>query len=299
VTAPVRRAPRLLVALAVVFVLVVATTGAFSLIAQGFRSTTDFTRTLTAQADKLTVHNDRGDVLLLPSRDGLVHVFAESQHGISEPQVDAESTARGVTLDGSCDSDLAIECTVDFTVQVPASFDVDVTVGAGSVTASDLAGQIWVGHLSGDVRLDDLSGPVSVTGDEGRVEANGLRSATVDVSNGSGDVQVEMAAVPTSMRVYSEQGDVQIAVPGTEEYRIEAAAAGSTQIGVADDAMAPHSIRATSRSGDVVIWPALRGGPRIKPIKPIPPFPPGAPDAPERVFPAPVPVFPDGEDGPG
>jgi hypothetical protein len=295
VTAPVRTPPRLLVALAVVFVMVVAVSGAMSLIAQGFRSTSDFSRTLTPQADRLTMDNDRGDVLLLPSRDGLVHVLAESQHGISEPRVSAESTAGGVVLGASCDSDLAVECTVDFTVQVPAAFDVQVRTG-GEVSASDLAGAVDVNALSGDVRLDDLSGPVSVSSLSGRVDANGLRSDTVRVMAQAGDVEVAMAGVPTSMQVLAEGGDVDIAVPGTEEYRIEAAAGGSTQLGVAEDVQSPHSIRATSRTGDVRVWPALRGGPRIKPI---PPIPPDAPDAPVRVFPEPVRVFPGGGDGPG
>jgi hypothetical protein len=286
VSAPTRTPPRLLVALAVVFVMVVAVAGAFSLMAQGFRSTSDFTRTLTPQAGLLSVHNEKGDVLLLPSRDGLVHVFADSQYGISEPRLSAESTEHGVVLDGSCESDLAVECTVDFTVQVPASFEVQVESGAGEIDATDLSGALTVRSTAGDVRLDDVSGPVSVVSGAGQVEANGLRGDTVDVVAGAGDVTVGMSSVPTAMRVRSDRGDVDIAVPATEEYRIDATAAGSTELAVAEDPAAPHSITASSGIGDVRIWPALRG-PRIFPAPPVPPQAPGA-----------VQVFPGGADGP-
>jgi hypothetical protein len=286
VTAPTRTQPRLLVALAVAFVLVVAVTGAFSLMAQGFRSTSDFTRTLTPKAGLLTVHNETGDVMLMPSRDGLVHVFADSQYGISEPRLSAESTDQGVVLDGSCDSDLAVECTVDFTVQVPASFEVQVQSGAGQVAATDLSGALTVRSTAGDVRLDDVSGAVSVVSGAGQVEANGLRGDTVDVVAGAGDVRVGMSTVPTSMRVRSDRGDVDIAVPATEEYRIDATAAGSTELAVAEDPTSAHSITASSGIGDVRIWPALRG-PRIFPAPPVPPRAPGA-----------VPAFPGDEDGP-
>jgi hypothetical protein len=288
---PTQTPPRLLVAVAVAFVLLVAVTGAFSLVAQGFRSTTDFSRTLTPQADRLTVQNDRGEVLLLPSRDGLVHVFAESQHGVSDPRITAESTASGVVLGGSCNSDLAVECTVDFTVQVPASFDVQVQSGAGDVEVSDLTGSLAVRHVAGDVRLNDLSGPVSVTSESGRIEANGLRGDTVDVETGAGDVAVGMSSVPTTVRVVAERGDVDVAVPATTGYRIDASADGSTQLAVAEDPASTHSIRASSGTGDVRIWPALRDGPRIRPVPGFsPPDAPDAPDAPDIVR-----VFPDGD----
>jgi Putative adhesin len=287
VTAPTRTPPRLLIAVAVVFVLVVAVTGAASLVSQGFRTTSEFTRTLTPQADRLTVHNDKGDVVLLPSRDGLVHVAAESQHGISEPRVSAESTGGGVVLAGSCDSDLAVECTVDFTVQVPASFAVQVQVGAGEVTAADLSGPLDVQATSSDVVLDNLSGPVSVRSESGPVLGRELRSDTVDVLADSGDVSVMLVGVPSSVQARSTRGDVEVVVPGTETYRISTAVPrGSTEIAVADDAGSTHAITASSDLGDVSVMPFLRG-PRFVPFPPEPPQAPGA-----------VQVFPGRGDGP-
>jgi hypothetical protein len=295
VTAPTRTPPRLLIAVAVVFVLLVAVSGAVSLISQGFRTSSGFTRTLTPQADRLTVHNDKGDLVLLPSRDGLVHVVAESQYGITEPRLSAESTGDGVVVDGSCDSDLAIECTVDFTIQVPASFDVRVLLGGGQVTASDLSGALDVRATSGDVALDNLSGPVSVRSQAGTVTARELRSDTVDVFADAGDVSVLLVGVPSSVQARSTRGDVDIAVPATESYRIDTAVPrGSTEIGVADDAGSTHAITASSDLGDVTIWPIVRG----------PRFVPDAPD-PDQIFPRdeyfpplprPVPVFPGGDE---
>jgi putative adhesin len=283
VTAPARPTPRLLVALAVVFVLLVAGTGALSLVARGFRSSTDYSRTLTPLAERLSVHNLKGAVLLLPSTDDLVHVFAQSQHGLSDPQLSAESTPSGVVLDARCDSDLAIECAVDYTVQVPPSFQVRVETGSGEVTASNLTGGMSVQVGSGDVRLDDLAGPLDVHSRSGRVEAHGLRSDAVTVDAEYGDVEAELAGVPTEVRVRSQHGDVDVAVPGSERYRLDVGTPdGSTEVGVMIDATSSHLVTATSSSGDVRVRPSVQGPWRF-------PVPPDAPRPPEIPVPPDVP----------
>lgn len=181
---------------------------------------------------------------------------------------------------------------MDYTVQVPPSFQVRVETGSGEVAASNLTGGLSVQVGSGDVRLDDLAGAVDVRSRSGRVEAHGLRSDAVTMDVEYGDVEAELASVPAVVMVRSEHGDVDVAVPGSERYRLDVGTPeGTTEVGVMIDATSTHLVTATSTTGDVRVRPSMQGPWRVPvppdaprplapPVPPVPgvdrPFPPGS-----------------------
>lgn len=278
---------RLLVAAAVVLVLLVSGIGGFALLTEGFRTTDEYTNTLAAQTAQLTVDNEAGSVLLQPSTDALVHVYARAQHGAHEPRLTAESGIEGVTVGAECDDDLA-DCSVDYLVQVPPAFAIRVRAESGQVSASDLTGRLEVVVDSGDIRLDDLSGPLELHSGSGVVEAHGLRSSTVRVDSDAGDVDMELVAVPDVVEVRSGSGDLGIVVPGTGQYRLAVDSGdGSTAVGVAMDDTSTHSISASTGHGDVTVLPTGRA-PKLVPFEDGP-RPPDAP-VPPRAVPVPRPV---------
>jgi hypothetical protein len=201
---------------------------------------------------------DQGDVTLVPSADGLVHARAESWYGMREPVIDAESGATGVRLASRCvDGFVAARCATRWTVAVPASVGVAVDSGSGRVRVQDLAGPVTVDAVS-DVSLSGLGGTVAVRSVYGDVTGAGLRSESLTVATGSGDVDMALAAVPRSVSVTaSDQGDLSLAVPGTGAYRIDAdhGRFGGERITVAEDPTAPSVLHASTSGGEVVIRP--------------------------------------------
>jgi putative adhesin len=287
--APVRRS-RALVLAAVAFVLLVTVPGAMTLVAQGYRSESQRSTELAAQADRLTVRDVPGDVRLLPSSDGLVHVRTQAQHGVGVPSYVEESTGSGVLLSVDCPDALAIECAVDYTIEVPAAFEVRVQDGGGDVIAEGLTGPLSVDRHYGDTRLVDVSGPVSVRSGNGDIDAFALLSPAVRLDTGGGDVELDMVAAPTSADVRTGYGDLTITVPGDQPYRVSAdAQLGEELLGIAVDPSSTHAITAHSGGGDVRILQSLTGpqrvplppqAPRDRPVPPAPPAPPVPPAAP-------------------
>jgi hypothetical protein len=287
VSAPAPAAPnRALVAAAVVFVLVVVALGAATLIDQGFRSTSERSSALAVPAGQLTVRNAHGDVRLAPSPDGLVHVHTLAEHGLEAPELIEESTPTGLELGSRCTDSLAVECAVEYTIEVPPSFAVRVAAEAGDVEVRGLTGPLTVDSGSGDLHLLDLSGHLDVRTVAGEVEARRLRSGTVQLDTGFGDVRLELLTAPDSVRVRSEYGEVDITVPEAVPYRVQVdAGSGEQRISVPTDPTSARSITASSGAGDVSVQ-ALFGD---APDAPLPPAPPEPPRPPVPPVPPPLP----------
>ena len=278
-SAPAPPAPnRALVVAAVAFVLVVVGFGAATLVSQGFRSTTEHSSALAVAAGQLTVRNTRGDIRLVPSPDGLVHVHTLAEHGLQAPELIEESSPTGLELGSRCADALAVECSVEYTIEVPPSFAVRVAAEAGDVDVRGLTGPVTVDSGSGDVLLRDLSGRLDVRTSAGGVEARRLHSGTVQLDTGFGDVRVELLAVPDSVRVRSDHGQLDITVPDAEPYRVQVdAGSGEQRISVPTDPAAARSITASSGAGDIRVHALFGDGPRALPPPPVPPEPPRPP----------------------
>ncbi len=110
-------------------------------------------------------------------------------------------------------------CKADFTVSLPAATALSIDLGQG------------------DVRGD------------------GLRSPTVSVSSGTGDVALEFAAAPREIAIDSGTGDVTIRIPaGSYDIQTDTGT-GDTRFdsGIVKDASSPNTIRIDSGTGDVTI----------------------------------------------
>ncbi|WP_214406476.1 DUF4097 family beta strand repeat-containing protein [Pseudonocardia lacus] len=292
------RPNRVLVLVAVVFVLLAVVPGAVSLIAQGYRSTTERTTALASDVEVLTVRNGIGDVELVPSPDDLVHVRTSAVHGLQPPELTEESTAGGVLLAARCEDALAIECAVDYAIEVPRDFAVRLELGSGDAAVHGLRGGLTLTTGTGDVQLTALSGPLTVRGDVGDVHATGIDSDAVTVRRTSGNVVVDLQTAPGAAQVRTEHGDVVLGLPGTERYRVESwALGGSTRVGVRTDASSAHAVTATSGGGDVLVRTSFPGSvvgpygrvmldgdgpqPVVLPRPPDAPLPPDAPEPPD------------------
>jgi hypothetical protein len=285
VSAPVTTPRRAVLVLAVLFVMFVTGTGAVALASEMFRSTTERRATLLSGVERLTVYNSAGNVRLVPSVDGAVHVRTRAEFGLQAPTLIEESTPDGALLQAHCD-DGPLDCSVDYTIEVPPDFALQVRAVFGTVTARGLSGRVELEVGSGRVELFDLSGPVSVLAHDAVVDASRLTSASVTVSNVVGDVSLDLLNAPSSVDVHSVYGDLDIAVPAEQQrYRVDTdAGRGSRRVGVGTDRTSAHAITASSRQGSIRIRPTGTDPEEFPyedaaavPLPPRPPIPPEAP----------------------
>jgi hypothetical protein len=272
---------RVLVALAVVFVLGSVGIGGLDLATSLLRSRFDKISTIIPQADRLSVTLRAGSVALRPSTDANVHVSVAVSYGARRPELSEESTASGVALAAQCVDIPTVRCTTSYVIDVPAAFAVDVRGAETSVSASDLTGPMRV-EQDGAITLDRISGPLELHSTYGQITGSALRSPTITATAGIGSVTLDVAAVPTALTVHGGGGDVSIAVPGEVGYQVSARSAnGRARVTVAQDAASSRSITVDSDGGDIRIGPH-RGWSSGDHLDEEPPLPPPAPIAPPR-----------------
>lgn len=189
---------------------------------------------------RLVIDSDAGDLQLRSGPDGAAEVTRVLRWtGEARPEVTEEVDADTLRVTARCPDRLDGEqCSVDFRVTLPAAAAVEATVGAGDVT------------------VRDLGGAQRLTSSAGKVAATGLRAAEARVETSAGDVDVEFATAPRTVEAQSSAGDVRVALPAGDAYRVDAdTGAGDVTVDVAQDPAAGRTVTARTSAGDVTIEP--------------------------------------------
>lgn len=154
-----------------------------------------------------------------------------------EPEV---AVADGVLIvrDG-CPRDRFVgSCQVRVAVQVPADLPVEVRAINGTVTAQDRAG------------------PFTATSTNGALELLRSRSRTATLTTVNGSIRVLLTDAPDRLEVETTNGGIQVDVPGTTAYAVEARTLnGPVSVDVRTDPAADARIVARSVNGPVSVSP--------------------------------------------
>lgn len=202
---------------------------------------------------RVTVVSGDGDISLAPSADGRVHVTTITHFGLQKPLVEARVDDAGLTISSTC-AWWTNNCEVDLRIELPASYDVKVSTAGGGISARGLAGAAELSSSAGNVRVSDMAGVLRLSSSAGNVEGTAVRSPSVVARSSAGDVEVLFASAPDDVTAHSSAGDVVIAVPPGDAYRVVArTSAGSEDVTVAQDPAARRAITASSSAGDVEV----------------------------------------------
>ena len=185
------------------------------------------------------------------------------------------------------------DCSVGFTVTVPAGATVtaasdggpiivsglagaNLDSGGGPVRATGIYGPLTVSTEGGSLIADGIAGPLHADTGGGQLMARGVTAATatvitegggadvnftaaqdaVTVSTGGGAAQIRFTAPPRSVTVSTDGGPAFLAVPGGP-YAVTADSDGGPQVvGIATDPAASRSLAVTSGGGPLQIEPA-------------------------------------------
>ncbi len=193
----------------------------------------------------LTVHGGKGG--------GAVSVHrAVTYHG-DRPEGRTYRVEDGVLVLGDCGD----ECSVDYTVEVPAGIPVSGETSNGSVSLSKV-GAVDVATSSGEVELDGVTGAVDVRTSNGQITGRGLSGKRIDAETSNGSIELSPATAQ-NIRAKTSNGSVTVKVP-KGPYRISAqTSSGDKDINVASDPGARYRLDLITSNGDITAEPAQAG----------------------------------------
>ena len=148
------------------------------------------------------------------------------------------------------------DCQESLVVQVPAGVAVQVDVGSGSVSAQGLTSPLHLAATSGAFMLADVRGPVWASVTSGSMTAQGLGSARLHASAGSGALALNFATPPQLLALTVGSGSASVFVPAGTRYRVSVRARGGAvhlQPGLGGGTSA-QVIRAAVGSGSLEVW---------------------------------------------
>jgi hypothetical protein len=154
---------------------------------------------------------------------------------------------------------------VDFTVTVPANFNVELKTAGGNLTVGDLMGKVYARTSGGDVTLGKISGDIDAGTSGGNVRLQeGL--GAVKLGTSGGDIQVGRAVGPTdlgtsggnidiksvenTLRAATSGGDVSAGVAGALKGDCKLSTSGG-RVRVTVDQAAAFDLDAATSGGDV------------------------------------------------
>jgi hypothetical protein len=214
-----------------------------------------------------------GSVRVRPGPAGTVRLSGTVHYSLVRPKVALRPSPPGVAVDSSC-SALAVLCSFDYSVAVPAGLGAEISVGSGNLAAAGLSGQVTLFDRSGDVRAAGLAGDVQIQDQSGDITASALSgpdtrlrdqsgdvsvtsisSSDVTVFDQSGNITLDFAAVPRRVVVTGQSGNITLVLPpGRTAYRVTARTqSGGTITQVPTSPGSSHAITATTQSGDITI----------------------------------------------
>ncbi|TDU90846.1 putative adhesin [Kribbella voronezhensis] len=171
-----------------------------------------------------------------PSADGKVHIALSGTYTGAPPTIAVrkpEPGSHGLEISADCEGS---GCRLALAVELPS------------------ATRLSVGASGTSVELRQLTGAVHVTVDDGSVNGTRLGSDSVSVSAQSGSVDLGFDRAPSNVEVTSSNGSIQVLLPRTATYAIDAAADyGSTELNVNNDLSSPNQLHLRSSNGSITV----------------------------------------------
>ncbi|MEU7134369.1 DUF4097 family beta strand repeat-containing protein [Streptomyces sp. NPDC046261] len=153
----------------------------------------------------------------------------------------------GVLVLGGCGKD----CSVNYTVDLPAGLPVTGKTSSGRITLSRV-GAVTVGTSSGAVNLDDVAGAVDVHTTNGRITGTGLKGDGIKARTSNGKINLTPAKAQ-DVRAKTSNGAITLTVPDGR-YKVTAKTNnGSKDIGVSNDPNGQYQLDLTTSNGAITV----------------------------------------------
>lgn len=204
--------------------------------------------------DGLEVLASNGDVRVSAVDRDDVLIVAEVSHGLVRTRTEVEVIDGTLTASEECPF-IVGDCQVDYRIEVPSDLRVTVDAGNGSVSARALGGPATLRSDNGGIDAVGLRGPSRLESDNGDVRAEALEAEEVEARSRNGEVLVDLQVVPTRAIAESDNGDVELRVPRSEDaYDLELRTDNGSESGqLRTDPDSDRRLVVRSRNGDVTV----------------------------------------------
>jgi Putative adhesin len=250
---PIRRALFVVAALLALFLMLV---GAYNIVDVASRHTT--TERASFDGVRSLVIEDASDVRLTgaPARAPL-EVVTRATEGLRTPERSVERGPGGeLSLGSSCPGFFGGQCSVDYTISVPAGTVVRAEADAGDIVAERLTTTepLMLDSSAGDVEAIDVTAPsIELSSSAGDVEGRGLSAERIDLHSSAGDVEASLDTPAQRLIAESSAGDVELLVPDVVYDLSASSSAGDVDARVASDPDSRRVLTAHSSAGDVSV----------------------------------------------
>jgi hypothetical protein len=224
-----------------------------SLVADVGTGTYQFSRALPVTNGTLTANLGDADVTLVPVPGNSASLTGTLTYSLIRPDL----TIHGSSVSYHC-AVPAGQCSLNSTLSVPRTADVNLSSGAGDLTVNGgLGGKITLSTSTGDLTANGLAGTSdklsTIAGD---ITASGISASDVTVSSVAGDITLTFTRAPDKVTVSSTVGDISIVLPpGKTTYNVvtNGGIAGDTSTSVPTNPSSPHVITVSSTTGYISI----------------------------------------------
>jgi hypothetical protein len=228
--APTTPAQRVILVLGVPLVLTIAAWSGYGILAAAGRSSYTVTSSTAVSGRQLAMNVDGGNVTIQGgAATGSVRVTGTVGYDLTRPDIRPDlNTTRGpdgTSVGFSCPP---ANCQLDAAASVPSSTALSLTGSGGDVSVSDITAPVTASTNGGNVTLNAVTGNVGLTTAGGSVMGTSVtaQNATVNTdpgfSEGGGDVDLMLTAVPKELEINSAGGNVTIELPpGSARYHLE------------------------------------------------------------------------------
>lgn len=150
--------------------------------------------------------------------------------------------------------DCGRNCSVSYTVTVPAGVPVRGSTSNGSITLENL-GSVDVRTSNGAVLLTDIDGTIRARSSNGRISGSGLGGDRIDVETSNGAIDLTLRT-PQDVTASTSNGRITLTVPDGS-YAVSAEAGnGSEDIDIATDPRGDHRLDLRTSNGSIEVRPA-------------------------------------------
>ncbi|MEU2873214.1 DUF4097 family beta strand repeat-containing protein [Streptomyces olivoreticuli] len=204
--------------------------------------------TLSQKITSVRLDSGSGGVTLRGSESATavgLHRYVE--YGGDRPEGATYRVENGVLVLRGCDDD----CTVAYTVDLPAGIPVTGKTSSGAVSLSR-TGAVSVTTGSGAIDLDGVTGAVEAVASSGAITGHGLKGGPISARTSSGAVDLS-ASSPQDVRVEASSGAVTVTMPDGR-YRVAAKSdSGGKEVAFSDDPSGTYRLDLTTGSGAITV----------------------------------------------
>ncbi|MGW2377456.1 DUF4097 family beta strand repeat-containing protein [Kitasatospora sp. NPDC001683] len=153
----------------------------------------------------------------------------------------------GILVLGGCGHD----CSVSYTVELPAGLPVSGGTSAGGIHLSQV-GEVSVHTDAGDISVDQASGSVDLRTDDGEISGTSLKGDRIQAKTDNGGIKLDPGKAQ-DIKASTDNGEIHLTVPNGS-YRVSAGTdVGEKHIGVHNDPNGKYKLDLGTDVGDITV----------------------------------------------